>query len=159
MSSKVEDGDASAPRNDDGWISDEDQEWHDILLAIEEGRRPDHAVLAKHLRSPKFVVEQPVLDYLAGHLERKTRRPRGRPPSPETIEKIRRDLIVRLVYGQALHAARKSPKVKRSRSTPSEIALVETVRILAAEKNIHKSAGAVKKIVFSKRVSRRQHST
>jgi hypothetical protein len=158
MSGKEEDRDASASPND-GWISDEDQEWFDILQAIEEGRQPDHAVLAKHLRRSKFVVEQPVRDYLADHLEGKTRRRRGRPPSPETIEQIRRDFIVRLVYAQALSAAQKLTIERRSSSTPSEIALVETVRLLAAKKKIHMSASAVKKVVFTKRASRRQHST
>ena len=155
---KNSDGSNAPPPSNDWLISDQDQEWFDILQAIEEGRSPDHTVLAKRLRDPKFVVDQPVLDYLADHLEGKKRRLRGRPRSPEAIKRITREFIVRLVYGQALYAARKIPRVKRSSSTPSEIALVETVRILAAEKKIHLSPGAVKKIVFSKRVSRRQHS-
>src|SRR3954471_21483469 len=63
----------------------EEQEWLDILLALEERGHPDKVVLARHLRSPKFVVEQPVLDYLADHLEGKTRKRLGRPRT-ETIE-------------------------------------------------------------------------
>jgi len=146
MSSKVEDRDASAPPND---ISDEDQEWFDILLAIEEGRPPDHAVLAKHLRSSKYVVEQPVLDYLADHLGGKIKRKRGR-PKDETVERVLRDFRIKVLYASILPEMRKLPRAKR-RCTPTQAALRETVKRLAAENKKHMSIGAVKRIVQSAR--------
>ena len=133
---------------DSSWgLSDEDQEWFDILYAIEEQRPPDNAILAKLLRNPRYVVDGPVRAYLADHLEGKTRKPRGRPRSVETIERIQRNIVVRIVYMQALHSARALPKEKLSKSTPSEVALQETVRVLA-EKKIYLSESAVKRIVY-----------
>jgi hypothetical protein len=154
MNRKVDGSDASPPSNE--WrVSDEVEDWVDILQAIEEGRPPDKKVLAKLLRTSKVFVAQPVRDYLADYLEGKIRKPRGRPLTVETIAHIERDFIVRVVYSQTVFSARKIPKSKRSGSTPSEIALEETVSVLAAEKNIHMSTGQVSKIVYPKGASRK----
>lgn len=143
------------PLPDNDWcLSDEDQGWVDILMDLEEGRPPDKRLLAKFLRNPRYVVDQRVREYLADHLEGKTRKRRGRPRTVETIEQIRRDFIVRVVHAQTLLAARRMPRSKRSRNTPSEVALEETSRLLA-EKDIQLSESQVLKIVYPRRTSRK----
>jgi hypothetical protein len=152
MSSKVEDSDASAPPND-WWLSDEDQGWLDIIVALEEGRPPDNVVLAKLLRNSRYVVDQRVRDYLADHLEGKIRKARGRPQTTDTIERIQRDFVVRLTLGQVLADLRNIPRAERL-GTPSEIALEETVKLLA-EKNIRLKESQVRRIVYPRRTSRK----
>ena len=104
MSRKADDSNASPPAKNDWRVSDEEQDWLDVVLAIEEGRPPDKTVLAKLLRTSQFFVDQPVRDYLADYLEGKIRKSRGRPRNVETVEKIEREFIVRVVYGQTLAA-------------------------------------------------------
>ena len=146
-------GDACAsPEGDDvpGWV--------DILRALEEGRLPDKELLVSYLRDPRFAVDQRIRNYLADHLEGKVKRQKGRPPATHTERIIRRDLIVRVVYGQILAAIRRT---SRSRTgTPSARALEETARELARRK-IHMSASQVRKIVYAvaRSTKRRRCST
>jgi hypothetical protein len=154
MSGKVKDSDASAPPSD-WWLSDEDQGWLDILQAIEEGRPPDHEVLAKLLRNSRYVVDQRVRDYLADHLEGKIRKPRGR-PADMNIERVGRNIIIRSIYWRNYDRLAAIPGSERL-GTASEVAFEETVTQLA-ERNILMSAGQVRKIVYSEGTRDRRRS-
>jgi hypothetical protein len=144
------------PSSSDWWVDDDVPGWVDILQALEDGRLPDKELLVSYLRDPRYVVDQRIRNYLADHIEGKIRKPIGRPVDI-SVDRIVRDFIVRIVYWRIYYRLVAIPRSERL-GTASEVALEEAVTKLA-ERNVHMSAGQVRKIVYPEGTSRSRRST